>query len=70
MTIEASNPNTGRVDRAHLGKPNSADTEPRPIVSTEDIEATRTELAELRRRMTRKAHHVNLACRFLLHHKQ
>ena len=54
VTIYASDPNPGRVDRARLGKPKPADTEPRPPISAEDIEATRAELAELRRRMARR----------------
>ena len=35
--------------------PNPADTEPRPEAPPQGIEATRAELAELRRRMTRKS---------------
>ena len=54
VTILASNPNPGRVDRTRMGRRNPADTEPRPEVPPEDIEATRAELAELRRRMTKK----------------
>ncbi len=62
MTVEAertvvedqSDPNRGRYDPSRVGKPNPADTEPRPPISVEDIEATRAELAELRRRMTCK----------------
>ncbi len=54
VTIDASDPNPGRVDRARLGKPNPADTEPYPATSPEVAEATRAELAELRRRMTRR----------------
>ena len=54
VTILASDPNPGRVDRARMGKRNPADTEPRPSIPPEDIETTRAELAELRRRMTRK----------------
>ena len=54
VVVDQSDPNRGRIDRTRFGKPNPADTEPRPVVSTEDIEATRAELAELRRRMTRK----------------
>ncbi len=54
VTVDQSDPNRGRIDRSRLGKPNPANTEPRPVVSAEDIEATRVELAELRRRMTRK----------------
>lgn len=55
VTILASDPDPGRVDRARMGRHNPADTEPRPPVSAEDIEATRAELAELRRRMARKS---------------
>ena len=54
VTIPASDPNPGRVDRSRMGRRNPADTEPRPPISAEDIEATRAELAELRRRMTRR----------------
>ncbi len=54
VTILASDPNPGRVDRTRMGRRNPADTEPRPEVPLEDIEATRAELAELRRRMTRR----------------
>ncbi len=54
VTIDASDPNPGRVDRARLGKPNPADTEPYPATSPEVAQATRAELAELRRRMTRR----------------
>lgn len=54
VTILASDPDPGRVDRSRMGRRNSADTEPRPPVPPEDIEATRAELAELRRRMTRR----------------
>ena len=38
-----------------MGRRNPVDTESRPGVQPEDIEATRAELAELRRRMTREA---------------
>jgi hypothetical protein len=51
VTIDAADPNPGRVDRSRFGKSNPADTEPHPPISAEDIEATR---AELRRRMTRR----------------
>lgn len=54
MTILASDPDPGRVDRTRMGRRNPADTEPRPPVPPADIEATRIELAELRRRMTRQ----------------
>lgn len=55
VTILASDPNPGRVDRARMGRRNPADAEPRPEIPPEDIEATRTELAELRRRRTKKS---------------
>ncbi len=54
MTVDQSDPDPGRVDRSRMGKPNPADTEPRPPIPAEDIEAIRAELAELRRRMTRR----------------
>ena len=52
MTIDQSDPQPGRVDRSRMGRRNPADTEPRSPVPPEDIEATRAELRELRRRMT------------------
>ncbi len=54
VVVDQSDPNRGRYDPSRVGKPNPADTEPRPPISAEDIEATRAELAELRRRMTRQ----------------
>jgi len=54
VVVDQSDPNRGRVDRARMGRRNPADTEPRSPIPAEDIEATRTELAELRRRMTRR----------------
>ena len=54
VTILASDPNPGRVDRTRMGRRNPADTEPRPEIPPEDIEATRAELAELQRRRTRR----------------
>ena len=55
VTIPASDPHPGRVDRARMGRGrHPADTEPRPPIPPEDVEATRAELAELRRRMTRR----------------
>jgi len=54
VTVDQSDPNPGRIDRSRFGKPNPADTEPYPATSPEDAEATRAELAELRRRMTRR----------------
>ncbi len=54
VTVDQSDPNPGRIDRSRFGKPNPADTEPYPATSPENAEATRAELAELRRRMTRR----------------
>ena len=54
VTVDQSNPNRGRYDPNRVGKPNPADTEPYPATSPEVAEATHAELAELRRRMTRK----------------
>ncbi len=54
VVVDQSDPNRGRFDPSRVGQPNPADTEPRPFVSAEDIAATRAELAELRRRMTRR----------------
>jgi len=55
VRVDLSDPNRGRYDPARVGKPNPNDTEPRPVISDEDFEATRAELDELRRRMTRKS---------------
>jgi hypothetical protein len=44
VTVDQSDSNPGRINRSRLGEPNSADTEPRPLVSPKDIEATRAEL--------------------------
>ena len=55
VTILASDPVPGRVDRTRMGRRNPADTEPRPEIPPEDIEATRAELAELRRRRSKKS---------------
>lgn len=55
VRVDLSDPNRGRFDPVRVGKPNPNDKEPRPEVSDEDFEATRAELAELRRRMTRKS---------------
>ena len=54
VTVDQSDPNRGRYDPNRVGKPNPADTEPYPATSPEVAEATHAELAELRRRMTRK----------------
>ena len=53
--VDQTDPNRGRVNRDKLDQFNPADTEERPVISPEDLEATRKELQELKRRMTRKA---------------
>ena len=53
VTVDQSDPNRGRYDPAWVGKSNPADTEPYPTTSPKVAEATRAELAELRRRVTR-----------------
>lgn len=54
MTVDASDPDRGRFDPARFRRPNSDDKEPYPLITPEDRNATRAELDELRRRMTRK----------------
>ena len=54
VTILVSDPDPGRVNRAHMSRRNPADTELRPEVPPEDVEATRAELAKLRQHRTRK----------------
>ena len=54
VIVDQSDPNRGRYDPSRVGKPNPKDTEERLVITPEDIEATRAELAELRRRMTRR----------------
>ena len=54
IVLDASDPEPGRFDPARFRRPNPADTEPPPVISAEDFEATRSELNELRRRMSRK----------------
>lgn len=51
VVVDQSDPNRGRIDRSRFGKPNPNDTEPRPVITPEDFEATRAELSELWRRM-------------------
>jgi hypothetical protein len=39
--IDMRNPPPGRIDPARMGKPRSpSDTEPRPVITKEDVEAT------------------------------
>ena len=54
VTVDQFDPDRGRFDPSRMGKPNPADTEPYPATSPKVAEATRAELAELRRRMTRR----------------
>jgi hypothetical protein len=54
VVVDQSDPNRGCIDRSRLETPDPGDTEPYPVPSPEDIEATRAELAELRLRMTRR----------------
>lgn len=55
VVVDQSDPNRGRIDRSRFGKTNPADTEPYPVTSPEDREATLAKLAELRRRRTPKS---------------
>lgn len=54
VVVDQSDPSWGRIDRSRLGTPHPGNTGPYPVTSPEDIEATRAELADLRRRMTRR----------------
>lgn len=55
VTIDASDPNPGRIDRSRFGKLNPADTEPRPPIppgdSTTSRVATLRQLRQLRQRL-------------------
>ena len=55
VTVDLTDPNRGRIDRSRLGRANPDDTEPRPVVTPEDIAATLIEIAQWKRRMARKA---------------
>ena len=57
VVIDPSNPNRdrGRFDPERVGRYNPNDREPRPQVTPEDVEATRAELEELKRRTRRKS---------------
>lgn len=54
VVVDQSDLNPGHFDPSRMGKPNPADTELYPSTSPEIAEATRAELAELRRRMARR----------------
>ena len=51
ITVYQSDPNRGRIDRSRLGQTRPDDTGERIVLSPEDIEATRQELAAYRNRM-------------------
>ena len=48
--FDTNNLPPGRVDRARLGKHNPNDTEPRPVITAEDWEATRQLMKQAKRR--------------------
>jgi hypothetical protein len=50
VATDLTDPDRGRFDPARVGRPNPLDQEPRPEVAREDIEATRAELEDLKRR--------------------
>lgn len=50
VVADLDNPDRGRFDPKRVGQPNPHDREPRPEEAPEDIEATRAELEELKRR--------------------
>lgn len=55
VAADPSDPTRGRFDPARAGRPNPHDREPRPEVAPEDMEATRAELNELKRRTRRRS---------------
>jgi hypothetical protein len=55
VAADLSDPARGRLDPARVGRPDPRDREPRPKVAPEDVEATRAELTELKRRTRRKS---------------
>jgi hypothetical protein len=54
VVVDASDPSPGRFDPARFRNPVPNDADPYPEITEEDRAATRAELDELRRRMTRK----------------
>ena len=54
VVVDQFDPNSGHFDPSRMGKPNLVDTELYPSTSPEIAEATRAELAELRRRIARR----------------
>ena len=55
VVVDQSDPNRGRFDPVRFNNPIHDPNDPYPETSPEDIAATRAELAELRRRMTRRS---------------
>lgn len=55
VAADLEDPARGRFDPARAGRPSPEDREPRPRVSPEDVAATRSELAELKRRTRRRS---------------
>ena len=53
VVVDQSDPNRGRLNPERFNNPIHDPNDPYPETSPEDIAATRAELAELRRRMTR-----------------
>jgi hypothetical protein len=54
VRADLADPNRGRIDPKRIGQPVAVDSEERPVITLEDIEATRAELAELKQRATRR----------------
>ena len=55
VIVDASDPSPGRFDPARFRNPVPNPEDPYPEITEEDRAATRAELDELRRRMTRKS---------------
>ena len=53
--VDLGDPNRGRVNPERLHKARPHDTESRPVVTPEDIAATRIEIVKWKRRMARKS---------------
>jgi uncharacterized DUF497 family protein len=54
VAADLSDPARGRFDQARAGRPDPRDREPRPEATPEDVEATRAELDEPKRRTRRR----------------
>ena len=55
VVLDAADPSPGRFDPARFRRPVPDPGDPYPEITEEDRAATRAELDELRRRMTRKS---------------